>query len=64
MHTYRCYLLDEGHHIAAVKVLDCHDDRAAKQRAEEILAELPVFRGTEVWDRDRRVDVHLSTDAA
>jgi hypothetical protein len=61
--AYRCYLLDEDHHIAAVEVIECRDDRDAKRRAEEILAAQPVFSGAELWDRDRRVDVHSSTES-
>jgi len=58
--AYRCYLLDEDHHIASVEVIECRDDRHAKRRAEEILAAQPAFSGAELWDRDRRVDVSLA----
>jgi len=62
-HAYRCYLLDEGNRIAAVEIIECRDDRAATRKAEEILAAHPGFRGTELWDRERRVHVHLQSDA-
>jgi hypothetical protein len=64
LHTYRCYLLDAQYHIALAEVIECRDDDAAKLKAREILAEKPNFRGIEVWERDRRVHIHLSSDRA
>jgi hypothetical protein len=60
MHAYRCYLLDVQSHIACAKVVECLDDDEAKLRAREILAEKPGYRAIEVWDRGRRVYIHLS----
>lgn len=64
LHTYRCYLLDAQSHIASAEVIECPDDDAAKSRAREILAEKPGYRAIEVWDRDRRVHIHMSADGA
>jgi hypothetical protein len=64
LHTYRCYLLDAQSHIASAEVIECVDDAAAKSRAREILAEKPNYRGIEIWDRDRRVHIHLSAEGA
>jgi len=63
MHTYRCYLLNARSHIASVEVIECRDDRAAVQRAEQILDAQPTFSGIEVWEWDRRVHVKISSDA-
>jgi len=60
MRTYRCYLLDEQLHIASAQVVVCSDDEAAKLRAREILAGQPAFRGVELWEMDRRVDIDVS----
>jgi hypothetical protein len=62
-HTYRCYLLDAQSHIALAEVIECFDDDEARLKARKILAEKPYYSGVEVWERDRRVHVHLS-DAA
>jgi hypothetical protein len=64
LHTYRCYLLDGQSHIAWAEVIECLDDDEAKLRAREILAEKPSYRAIEVWERDRRVHVHRSSDVA
>jgi predicted dinucleotide-binding enzyme len=64
MRTYRCYLLDEQLHIASARVVVCSDDEAAKLRAREILAGQPGFRGVELWEMDRRVEIDASSDDA
>jgi len=61
--AYRCYLLDLGNRIAAVKVIECRDDRAAKRKAKEVLAALPLYSGAEVWDRGRRVHAVVPDNA-
>ena len=61
--AYRCYLLDRGNRIAAVKVIECRDDRAAKRKAKDILAALGIYSGAEIWDRGRRVHAVLPNDA-
>jgi hypothetical protein len=42
-----------------VEVIDCPDDGEASKRADAPLAGRPSFHGIEVWERDRRVHVHL-----
>ena len=46
---YRCYLLDEAHHIKKVEIIECRDDGEAERRAEEILAALKSQR-SQVWN--------------
>jgi hypothetical protein len=57
MPAYKCYLLE--YRIGAVEVIDCPDDGEASKRADALLAGRPSFHGIEVWERDRRVHVHL-----
>jgi hypothetical protein len=57
---YRCYLLDEAHHIKKVEIIECRDDGEAERRAEEILA-AQNDSGVEVSDLERRVRVRMSS---
>jgi hypothetical protein len=62
-HIYRCYLLNARRHFAAVEIIECNDDRVAKRKAKQLLAERPTFSGIEVWEWGRRV-AHLMSEAA
>jgi hypothetical protein len=54
MAIYRCYLLSQDSHIAAVEVFECHDDKGARSTAHT-LARSRQYAKAEVWDRDRLV---------
>jgi hypothetical protein len=64
MHSYRCYVLDGRHRVAAIKPIECASDVEARQRADALLIQMPRFRGVEVWERKRRVHIHLIGAAA
>jgi len=55
--------MDAHCHIQGVEVIECRDDRVAKQRAEQILDARPAYSGIEVWKSGRRVHVQMSSDA-
>lgn len=55
MRAYRLYLLNRADRIRSADVLECADDREAKQLADARTAELPDGAGLEVWDGGRRV---------
>jgi hypothetical protein len=59
MRSYRCYLLDCRHQIAAVEVIECAYDVEARRKADALLVHRPEFHGVEVWELGRRVYANL-----
>jgi hypothetical protein len=59
---YRFYLLDDGDHIAAVRVCECTSDADALLEADAFL-QASTYPAVEVWNGPRRVGT-LSKPAA
>ena len=61
MPVYRCYFIADQR-VAAVEIIDCAGDAAARDRALEALAERnrerPRYSGIELWDLARLVCIH------
>jgi hypothetical protein len=54
---YRFYLQRGGQTFAA-EVLECDDDCAAMEKANDLLAASMTFNGIEVWQGTRKVGDH------
>jgi hypothetical protein len=59
MADYLCYLLDRIGTIRAVEILQCRDDRDARQSGRRALAHQPQYQGIEIWDDKRLVHVEF-----
>jgi hypothetical protein len=59
---YRFYLLEDGDHIAAVKVCECITDADALLEADAVL-QASKYLSVEIWSGPRRVGI-ISKPAA
>jgi len=58
---YRIYLLEEGDHIAAVRICDCMTDANALLEADAFL-QASKYPAVEVWNGPRRVGMLSKPD--
>jgi hypothetical protein len=49
MQSYRCYVLDDEHHIVKVEVSDCADNDSALRWAKTIARQNPACHSVELW---------------